>query len=136
VPVDDESTTEAEPASNVTTESTVAETDLTTITDDLLAIALRDVMAFESDQTGKPISPATWRRRFRQALERAGGPHLDAKSMSRLIRSRLLPRRLIEPTGASEPSNKKLRPYLIRRNHPNVIALLSRNSEDTSATEA
>lgn len=122
---------EAEPTSPPPVESSADEADLTGIPDPVIAAALREIIAFENDHPGAATDPATWRRRFRQAVERAGGPRLDAKSMSQLIRARLLPHRLIEPAGPAD-SGRKLRPYQIRRNHPNVVALVGRR-EATSA---
>jgi uncharacterized LabA/DUF88 family protein len=107
-----------------------AETDVdpATIPDAVLATALRELIDVEDEQDGDPINPTIWRKRLRQAIERTGGPRLDPKAMSRLIRSRLLPRHLVEPTGDPPSPGTRLRPYRINRDHPDIIALVgSRN---------
>ncbi|HEY7032429.1 MAG TPA: hypothetical protein VH482_13905, partial [Thermomicrobiales bacterium] len=99
--------------------------DPATIPDAVLATALRELIDAEDDPSGEPITPTIWRRRLRQAIERADGPRLGPKAMSRLIRSRLLPRRLVEPTGEPPSPGTRLRPYRVNRDHPVVIALLA-----------
>lgn len=99
-----------------------SDVDPATIADAVLATALRELIDFENDQNGKPINPTVWRKRLRQAVERAGGPRLDPKAMSRLIRSRLLPNRLVEPTGEPPHPATRLRPYRVIRDDPDVVA--------------
>ncbi|HKG25763.1 MAG TPA: OST-HTH/LOTUS domain-containing protein, partial [Thermomicrobiales bacterium] len=102
-------------------------TDPTAISDAALAAALREVIAYEDERAGTPINPSEWRKRLRLAIERAGGPHLDPKAMSRLIRTRLIPERIVEPTGEPPDQGRRLRPYRVRRDHPSVIALSEQN---------
>jgi hypothetical protein len=125
---------DAEPPGPDSAESSTEDAGVTDLPDSVIAAALREIITFENDHPGAATDPATWRRRFRQAVERAGGPRLDARALSQLIRSRLLPRRLIEPTGPAE-SGRKLRPYQIRRNHPNVIALVGRRETASNGSE-
>jgi uncharacterized LabA/DUF88 family protein len=96
--------------------------DPATIPDAVLATALRELIDVENDPSGEPITPTIWRRRLRQAIERAGGPRLGPKAMSRLIRSRLLPHRLVEPTGEPPSPGTRLRPYRVNRAQLDVVA--------------
>ncbi len=107
-----------------TTEDEERPADPTAVSDAVLATALREVMAYEDEQAGTPINPSEWRKRLRQAIERAGGPHLDPKAMTRFIRTRLIPNRLLEPTDEAPDAARKLRPYRVRRDHPKVVALV------------
>jgi uncharacterized LabA/DUF88 family protein len=96
----------------------------TEVTDAVLAAALREVIDYEDEHTGTPSNPTNWRERLRQAIERAGGPHLDKKEMTYFLRTRLVPNRIVEPTGEPPDPTRKLRAYRVRRDHPNVVALL------------
>src|SRR5262249_27432850 len=74
------------------TTDTESDVDPTTTPETVLPPAPRELIDFEDEQDGDPTPPTTWRKRLRQAIERAGGPRLDPRAVSRLIRSRLLPR--------------------------------------------
>jgi uncharacterized LabA/DUF88 family protein len=101
------------------------ETDIDpmTIPDSILTTALRELVDVEDEQHGNPIDPTAWRKRLRQAIERAGGPRLDPKAMSKLIRSRLLPDHLVVPTGEPPSPGTRLRHYRVNRDDPEVLAL-------------
>jgi uncharacterized LabA/DUF88 family protein len=114
------------------TEDADTEVDPMTISDPVLAIGLRELIDFENEHNGQPINPTAWRKRLRQSIERAGGPRLDPKAMSRLIRSRLLPGHLVEPTGEPPSPGTRLRPYRVNRGNLGVSALQASGKERSS----